>query len=66
VVGPDDPDSDDFLDDLEEEHEGVFDLGLWEDLGSLLRHARGVRSGLHSMLGLSLRMKLCLHDLLIF
>ena len=42
VVGLDNSDSDDFLGDLREEHEGVSNLGLREDLGSLLKyfHAR--------------------------
>ena len=70
MVGPDDLDFGDFLDDLEEEH-GVFDLGLRDDPGSLLRYlhvrrGRVIRSNLHSMSVLSLNMELCLHGLLIF
>jgi len=56
VVVLDDPDSDDFLGGLEEEHEEVSDMGLREDPGSFLRYLcarqeRVVRSGLRSMPG---------------
>ena len=44
IVGPDDPDSRDFLDDLGEEHKVASDLGL-RDLLRYLRARRGRVTG---------------------
>ena len=71
VEGLEGSDPDDFRGGLENEHEGVSNLGLREDLGSLLmclrpRQERVARGGHRSMPMLPLRMELGLHDLLTF
>ena len=71
VEGLEGSDPDDFRGGLGNEHEGVSNLGLREDLGSLLmclrpRQERVARGGHCSMPRLPLRMELGLHDLLIF